>query len=92
MDNLCIIHRILTVLEESLDEPGGDQKRLTAEALDITENRRLAYLEMLKCRLYKRRRDQAIQGRDDKGVNGWHPDSVERPGVPERKHDHAANV
>ncbi len=47
MDNFRIIYKMLSILEESLDEPQADQKRLSAEALDISEERRKAYLEML---------------------------------------------
>lgn len=47
MDNFKGIYKILSILEESLDESEADQKLLTAKSLDITENRRQAYLEML---------------------------------------------
>ena len=47
MNHFKTIHTILSILEEALDEPDADKRQLTAEALNITESRRQAYLEML---------------------------------------------
>lgn len=47
MDNFKVIYRILRYLETAMDFDMVDLDRLSAEELGISENRRVAILEML---------------------------------------------
>lgn len=47
MDNFKIIYKMLRILEQSMDLDEFDRQLLSAESLDISENRRRAILEML---------------------------------------------
>lgn len=47
MDNFRVIYKILKYLEAAMDYDEIDPERLSAESLGISENRRIALLEML---------------------------------------------
>lgn len=47
MDNFRVIYRILRYLEAAMDYDEIDPNRLSAESLGVSENRRIALLEML---------------------------------------------
>lgn len=47
MDNFKIIYKILKYLETAMDYDEVDTSRLSAEALNVSENRRIGILEML---------------------------------------------
>ncbi len=47
MDNFKAIYKILKYLETAMDYDEVDTSRLSAEALNISENRRIRVLEML---------------------------------------------
>ena len=47
MDNFRVIYKILRYLEAAMDYDEIDPDRLSAESLGISENRRIALLEML---------------------------------------------
>lgn len=50
MDNIAVIYKILKALEESMDYPEFDDRRISADRLGISEVRRMAILKMLKDR------------------------------------------
>lgn len=47
MDNFRVIYKILKYLEAAMDYDEIDPERLSAETLGVSENRRIALLEML---------------------------------------------
>ncbi len=47
MDNFMVIYKILKYLETAMDYDEVDTSRLSAEALNVSENRRIGILEML---------------------------------------------
>ncbi|WP_455090044.1 YjcQ family protein [Peptoanaerobacter stomatis] len=47
MDNFMVIFKILSILESSLDDESVDMDRLSAKALNISENRLNSLLKML---------------------------------------------
>lgn len=47
MDNIKIIYQILKALDDSMDYEEFDERRISADKLGISENRRLSILKML---------------------------------------------